>query len=85
MKKIRSISWVSSAFLFCYLISGFLNPCFAQAEKVSKPGLYRGYSEEKYDWCSRESIYVPMPSDGTRLAIGKSKSHGVLFPFWQVR
>jgi putative CocE/NonD family hydrolase len=69
MKKRGFIFWVSFVFLFWFLISGFLNLCFAQEEKVSKPGLYKGYSEEKYDCCSRESIYVPMPSDGTRLAI----------------
>jgi len=37
--------------------------------KVSRPGFYQGYSQKKYECCNRESIYLTMPSDNTRIAI----------------
>ena len=37
--------------------------------KISKPGFYKGYSVAKYDCCDRKSIYVTMPTDGTRIAL----------------
>jgi putative CocE/NonD family hydrolase len=69
MKKRGFFFCVSLIFIFCSLVPALFNLCLAQEEKVSRPGLYKGYSEEKYGCCSRESTYVPMPTDGTRLAI----------------
>lgn len=41
----------------------------AEQHRVSRPGLYQGYSKELYDCCERESLYVTMPTDGTKLAV----------------
>lgn len=40
----------------------------AQAERVSRPGEYRGYSSPTYDGYRRTSFYIPM-RDGVRLAV----------------
>jgi len=40
----------------------------ADAEKISRPGEYSGYSQASYDGYARTSFYVPM-RDGTRLAV----------------
>jgi predicted acyl esterase len=46
-----------------------LAPAAAQtAEKISRPGVYRGYSEAVYNEWVRISLYVPV-RDGTRLAV----------------
>jgi len=37
-------------------------------EKISKPGVYSGYSQEIYDGWQRFSVYVPV-RDGTKLAV----------------
>ena len=38
------------------------------AEKVSRPGVYSGYSEARYDGWVKSSQYVTV-KDGTRLAV----------------
>ncbi|RZJ07034.1 MAG: CocE/NonD family hydrolase [Rubrivivax sp.] len=53
------------AWLLCMAVA--LTP-IAQAQRISKPGEYAGYSPRLYDRWVRSSVYVPV-RDGTRLAV----------------
>ena len=62
--------------LYLSLITLALTACILQPEasraseeKLSKPGFYKGYSAPLYEKYSRKSLYLPIPSDGTKIAI----------------
>ncbi len=61
--------WIGLLLVCVVLVVPLSFPASAQeAERVSRPGEYRGYSEEIYDEWVRESQYVEV-RDGTKLAV----------------
>ena len=65
MKKITSTLFIV---LFVFSLFGLWPIVTSAQEKVSKPGVYSGYSEQIYDGWQRSSVYVPV-ADGTKLAV----------------
>src|SRR5512138_363136 len=55
-------------YLAATIVSVLLVPRAFAAEKVSRPGVYTGYSEARYDGWVKSSQYVTV-KDGTRLAV----------------
>jgi hypothetical protein len=60
----RTTLWLAAA----TLVSGAATPRVLAQERVSRPGVYRGYSTPVYDGHQRTSFYLPM-RDGVRLAM----------------
>lgn len=65
LKLIRSIGLVIGLIVVVMMLA----PAAAQdGEKISRPGVYQGYSQPMYDSWVRSSIYVEV-RDGTKLAV----------------
>jgi len=66
-RKIRSkLPFVSAVFVAAFLVAA--NLPVQEAERISKFGEYKGYSEDSYDSWVRTSQYLTM-RDGIKIAI----------------